>query len=263
MRALLPLVAAAALMAMPVAVRADAPAPPAPPVNQTPPTIGGTPKLGQTLTASPGTWSGTEPFTFTYQWLGCFGDCVQIPGATGQTYTLTRADARTSYQGGQTIIRVRVAAADPYGGTAVYSNPGVAVDAPPDRPTSIGASLNGAQILRGPASTIPELLRHNGYTGAYFSRRAGTVDVTWTLKRREDGKRVASWHAKLRRKGWVAARLRLTRLGRKRLSHAHSLTIFTHAHWSPPGGPNVPPGGQGVGSGWALSTTAPADEVGV
>jgi hypothetical protein len=259
MRAHVPLVAAAALMAMPVVARADAPAPP---VNQTPPTIGGTPKVGQTLTASPGTWSGTEPITFTYQWFRCFGGCAQIPGATGQTYTVTRADAHTEYTGQQTVISVWVAAANRYGATARYSKP-VGVDAPRDRPTSIIGSLNGAQWLVGPAGTIPELLRHNGYTSAYFSRRAGTVDVTWTLKRGENGKRLASWHAKLRRKGWVPAKIRLTSFGRKRLAHAQRLTIYTHAHWSPPGGPNVAPGGKGVGSGWALSTAAPAQDVGV
>jgi hypothetical protein len=259
MRALLPLFAAAALMASPVAARADTPAPP---VNQTPPTISGTPKVGQTLTASPGTWTGTEPITFTYQWFRCFGGCAQIPGATGQTYTLTRADARTFYTGAQTIISVRVGAANPYGGTALYADPGTGVDAPRDRPTSIVAALNGAQSLIGPASTIPQLLKHNGYTGAYFSRRTGTVDVTWTLNTSENAKPVARWHVKLRRKGWVAVRLKLTTFGRKRLSRAHRLTIFTQANWSPPGGPNVAPGGQGMGSGWALSTTAPADEVG-
>ena len=62
----------------------------APPVNTTPPGITGTPEDGGTLTATPGTWTGTTPIDYTYQWQRCDenGDnCVDIPGATGDTYT--------------------------------------------------------------------------------------------------------------------------------------------------------------------------------
>ena len=56
------------------ATEASAPTAPvlaAPPVNTAPPSVTGTPADGGTLTADPGTWSGTTPIDFTYQWQRC------------------------------------------------------------------------------------------------------------------------------------------------------------------------------------------------
>ena len=64
------------------------------PANTAPPTISGTPKVGQTLTADPGTWSG-NPSSFTYQWERCDIDvaaCVNLVGATGKTYVVPLVD---------------------------------------------------------------------------------------------------------------------------------------------------------------------------
>ena len=66
-----------------------------PPVNTVPPSVTGTPADGGTLTADPGTWTGTLPITYEYQWQRCTDDgtaCADIPGATGATYTPTGAD---------------------------------------------------------------------------------------------------------------------------------------------------------------------------
>ena len=56
----------------------------APPVNATPPSVSGTPEDGSTLTVNPGTWTGTPPTDYEYQWQRCDADgtdCVDIPGA--------------------------------------------------------------------------------------------------------------------------------------------------------------------------------------
>jgi hypothetical protein len=67
---------------------------PAAPSNTAPPTISGTPKVGQTLTAAPGSWSG-NPTSFAYQWQRCDADvaaCSNLVGATSTTYVVPLAD---------------------------------------------------------------------------------------------------------------------------------------------------------------------------
>src|SRR5439155_23060764 len=43
--------------------------PETPPRNTSPPEVSGKPSVGETLSCSPGTWSGTPPPAFTYQWV--------------------------------------------------------------------------------------------------------------------------------------------------------------------------------------------------
>jgi len=66
-----------------------------PPTNDSPPSISGTPAVRETLTASPGTWSGSPAPTFTYQWQRCTtdsGSCTDITAAASATYVLQPAD---------------------------------------------------------------------------------------------------------------------------------------------------------------------------
>jgi hypothetical protein len=65
------------------------------PVNTADPFISGTPTVGETLTVNPGSWTGILPLSFAVQWQRCDvqgQNCTDIPGATGETYTLTDAD---------------------------------------------------------------------------------------------------------------------------------------------------------------------------
>jgi hypothetical protein len=65
------------------------------PKNTGVPVISGTPRVGQTLTTSDGSWSG-NPTSFTYQWQRCDVDnlvaCTNVAGATAKTYVLHLVD---------------------------------------------------------------------------------------------------------------------------------------------------------------------------
>ena len=65
------------------------------PVNTLLPSISGTAADGQVLTASAGSWSGTPPLSYSYQWQSCSpsaSNCADVIGQTGSTYQLGPGD---------------------------------------------------------------------------------------------------------------------------------------------------------------------------
>ena len=62
---------------------------PAAPTNTAPPEISGTARVGETLTATNGTWEGIPTPTYSRQWKA---DGADISGATDQTYSLTESE---------------------------------------------------------------------------------------------------------------------------------------------------------------------------
>jgi glucose/arabinose dehydrogenase/PKD repeat protein len=68
----------------------------APPRNTAPPAITGPTMVGKTIKTSTGSWAGSTPISFTYQWRRCDASgaaCVDVPGANASKYTLVTADA--------------------------------------------------------------------------------------------------------------------------------------------------------------------------
>jgi Rv2525c-like, glycoside hydrolase-like domain len=86
----------------------------APPANTAPPSVGGVPTFGNTLAAEVGTWAGTSPISYSYQWQRCASGCTNIAGATAATYTLGTADIGTR-------VRVRIIASNFAGHAQVTS----------------------------------------------------------------------------------------------------------------------------------------------
>jgi len=100
---------------------------PAPPGNTVLPAATGTPRDGQILTASNGTWSGS-PTSFGYSWQRCDGAgaaCVPIAGATARTYRASPADVGRR-------LRAVVTARSAVGAASATSAPtGIVAAAPP------------------------------------------------------------------------------------------------------------------------------------
>jgi hypothetical protein len=95
------------------------------PASTAPPSISGTTVTGSTLTAAPGTWSGTPPLAYAFAWQRCDangGACQAIANATQGTYVLADADAGAT-------LRVVVTASNASGSSASTSVPTAKVTA--------------------------------------------------------------------------------------------------------------------------------------
>jgi hypothetical protein len=104
-----------------------------PPTPVSPPSVSGTAVVGQTLTAVAGTWTGTLPISYAYQWQRCDatgGACVDVTGAIDTAYVVGTGDA------GRTI-RVRETATNAAGSASAASSATAVVPVPILPPTSI------------------------------------------------------------------------------------------------------------------------------
>jgi hypothetical protein len=170
------------------------------PTATTPPSVTGTAAAGRRLTALSGTWAGTGPLAYSYQWFRCdpLGSrCTTVRGATGPTYTLGSRDvART--------VGLRVKATDESGSAVSYSSlVGPIAPAPPllvstARPVISGDPVQGktVQVTTGVWSPTPQKiayawLRCNRNVRA-CSPIAGASAGTYTLSAADVGATVVA-----------------------------------------------------------------------
>jgi hypothetical protein len=120
------------------------------PSNTAPPTVTGVAQQGQTLTASPGTWTGNPVPTYVYQWQRCNtagANCVNIASATAQTYQPVAADVGAT-------VRVNVTATNSAGTSTA--------------PSAATATVTGA-AASGPRDAVLD----------NFNRANGAIGLNW------------------------------------------------------------------------------------
>ncbi len=164
------------------------------PANTAPPTISGTPAVGQVLSASTGSWTGSP--TFAYQWLSCDVNglsCLPIAGATSSTYTPGVADVGLT-------LEAQVTATTSAGATSLASSPTAAVSAPPANtsPPAVSGSATQGQTLTAstgswsgyPAPTFAYQWERCDQTDANCHAISGASNSTYTVEAADLGSTV-------------------------------------------------------------------------
>ena len=131
------------------------------PSNTAEPSVSVPPTVGDTLTATQGSWSNS-PTTFAFQWLKCpasggapdGSDCTAVTGATTNAYTVASGDV-----GGR--FRARVTATNGDGSASAASDATVAAVGGPAPPT--GCPLDKSTTpIRVDQVSLPGQLRIDG-----------------------------------------------------------------------------------------------------
>ena len=138
---------------------------PVAPVNTVAPALSGVARDGQTLSASTGTWTGTDPIAYTYQWQRCDaggGNCADIAGETGSSYDLAAADIGHS-------VRVQVTGTNVAGHATASSSPTTAVI--PDPPANTVAPALSGTAQDGSTLTLDD--------GTWSGTDPLAFDVVW------------------------------------------------------------------------------------
>ena len=142
------------------------------PANTAEPTISGSPAQGQTLTAAPGTWTGTPAPTFAYQWLRCppsggaanGSDCATIDGATTTSYVVAAGDVGFR-------LRVKVTGTNSDGQASAVSNATAAVTVQAGPPNTAPPTISGSTVVGEALTANPGTWTGSGITFAYLWSR--------------------------------------------------------------------------------------------
>jgi hypothetical protein len=149
------------------------------PANTAHPGIAVPPTVGDTMTATQGTWSNS-PTSFAYQWLHCpasggaadGSDCTAVPGATRNAIGVDRSDVGNPF-------RVRVTATNADGSASAVSDATPATLAAPDAnitgcPPVQEAGPLGLDEISPPARLVVDRTR---ITPSVITRTTQTITV--------------------------------------------------------------------------------------
>lgn len=145
-----------------------------PPSNTKAPAISGTAQQGQTLTADHGDWSGSQPITYSYQWLRCNAggnSCAGISGATARLYDVRGQDV------GHTL-RVRVKATNS-AGSATDTSAQTAVVLPATAPPPPTGCPAGSGTINVTQLSSPARLNIDSWNAnpSVLGRNVGTLTI--------------------------------------------------------------------------------------
>ena len=147
---------------------------PQPPASTAPPQISGIPRLGETLTATTGSWSGA-PSSFAFQWERCDasgGGCAAVVNATADQYEVGGDDL------GRTL-RVVVTAANAGGSSSAASAPTTPVV--PEPPTNLEPpTVSGTPRARETLTAAPGTWTGSPTVYSYRWQRSGDGGLTWS-----------------------------------------------------------------------------------
>jgi len=197
-----------------------------PPSNQSPPVISGPAQVGRTLNASTGTWSGSEPMSFSIQWQLCSPLCGDIviatgTGARGPTYVPENGDPGW-------MIRVVVTASNSAGSASSVS----AMVGPVTFTRAYLKALLLSEISpKGRAARIRALLRDGGYAFPFIGYEIGRERFDWYSA----GLHVAAGRLTFAVPGDRKIKIRLTRAGRRLLRGASRLKLTVRSAFTPQG----------------------------
>jgi hypothetical protein len=153
----------------------------APPANTAEPTIAGSPAQGQTLTASPGTWTSDTTPSFAYQWLRCpasggasdGSDCASIDAATTTSYVVAAGDVGFR-------LRVRVTATNPDGQSVKASNATAVVTVQAGPPNTAPPTITGSAVVGESLTANPGTWTGTGIAFAYLWSRCDAAGAACT-----------------------------------------------------------------------------------
>lgn len=142
------------------------------PTNTSPPTISGSINEGQSLIAGPGSWTGSTPLSYSYQWQQCDAVgafCAPISSAVGPAYVIAASDD------GKTL-RVSVTASNSAGSAMATSAATGVVPQPASFPPVTPPSNSSAPAISGTPLQGQTL---SGTDGAWSGTGPLTYSYQW------------------------------------------------------------------------------------
>jgi Hypothetical glycosyl hydrolase family 15 len=213
-----------------VVVSAASPPPPPPPTTALPPsntslpTISGTAQQGQTMTSGTGSWSGTTPMTYSYQWQRCDsggGSCAPVAGATSSTDLLGSADVGST-------MRVSVTASNSVGSATASSAATAVVTAT----TAVTAPAAKGIYVQRLGSSYPSLSHLSSFDQLTVAPNTSYIASALTL--RAPGEEILPYisYVTIRTSNWPAQTDYQTALNNGWLLKDGSGNYLTNCHYS-------------------------------